>query len=68
MTFPLSAKVRPISVKYNKKLCRPPYIANKCKLHKFCIILTQMHEMYAEIDIKVNVEHGELGSHHTPHT
>ena len=54
--------MRPISAKYNKNLCRPPYIANKHKLHKLCIILTQMHEMHAEIDIKVSVKHGNLGS------
>ena len=60
--------MRPISAKYDKNLCRPPYIVNKHKLHKFCIILTHMHEMYTEIDIKVYVKHGKLGSQQTPHT
>ena len=60
--------MRSISAKYNKNLCRPPYITNKHKLYKLCIILTQMYEMHAEIDIKVSVKHGELGSHQTPHT
>jgi hypothetical protein len=60
--------MRPISAKYNKNLCRPPYIANKHELHRLCIILTQMYEMHAEIDIKVSVKHDKLGSHQTPHT